>query len=522
MKKSGVAGWLPAVLLVAATLLLALAGFHVVSDAAQTWDYSVIRLQRSFVLAAGEPIYPGRDEGPILNAIYGPVGAVAYLPATLATTPATAVTVGQVLSLVFVLLPPAVILWRATERRRRMLSVLGVLLFAAVTLDLRPLEYIATTIHVDAPGLALALVAWTIFTGLRPSDGGRIDATGWAAAALWAALAVWTKLMLLPLLVAMPLWALLTGGWRRALRASVVLALALGVVTAAVVELFGPADRLFFNVWTVPSSHTVPQVTDFSELLRGTGRLLREGSTAWALWLIVGVARLVRGADWRREPACVYGFLGLLLAPFSVFGLLKLGGDVNALGFSTYFVLVGAVASLVAEARDSALARRSLVVLPALVAAIVVFIQEPEALTSWRTQSDASLPHQVAYEYALEHPGEVYFPRITLASLLAEGRIYHQSVGLLDRQLAGASPSKEHLWAHLPENLQAIALAENGFERDIKLVGLPEFDHQTREPELPGFVVYRRGTAAVPSEPTYSAATLQEAELAVDTGTIAQ
>lgn len=478
------AGW-ERILAAAAAVMLVLAGWHLLVDATRTWDYNAVRLQRSFVLAAGESIYPGRDSGPILNAIYGPVGAVAYLPATVLRTPASAVLAGQALSLLIFFAPLAALLLGGERGRPRAPAVFGMLLFAALTVDLRPLEYVAFTVHVDAPALALALAAWS---ALGAAD----DTRGFLRASLFAALAVWTKLMALPLLAAMPAWALLTGGWRRALRLAACLAVVLALVSVAMVLVFGPADRLAFNMWTVPSRQTLGEIGEPGALLRGAWRLLRENVTAWALWSAVLVARLAGGAPWRREPAVACGFVGLALAPFAVFGLLKAGGDVNALSYPAYFVLAGAVLSAVEAARRSVLVRRLLAVIPAVVMAVVLAVQEPELLDTWkRGVGAAELPHQIAYEYALRHPGEVYFPRITLASLLAEGRVYHQSVGLLDRELAGFPPSPAHLWAYLPPRLRAVAFYDNAFASEVDVLGLPELGEAARDAELPGFLVYR-------------------------------
>ncbi len=460
----------------AAAGLLVLVACHVVIDSTRSWDYNAVRLVRTFVLLEGAPIYAGRDSGAVLNTIYGPLGALAYLPATVARSPAAAVLTGQVLAALFFFVPVALL------HRRGRPAAFAFLLFAALAVDLRALEYVAFSIHVDAPALGLAILAWGLIV-----SGDRF----WPAALL-ASLAVWTKLMLLPLLVVMPLWVLVTRGRRQAWRLAACLALALALVSLAMVLFFRPASDLFFNMWTVPSLQTLE--AEPAALGRAVYRLLKENAAAWLLWLGLVVWRLARHrSGWRDDPACAYGVLGLALAPLAVLAFLKPGGDINAFSYPVYFIAAGATLSLVAAARREVVARRLLVIAPVAVLAIVASVQESEFVGTWRDGLDVGeLPHQLAYEYLLEHPGEIYFPRITLASLMAEGEVYHQSVGLLDREVAGIPLSAEHLRAHVPAAIAGIAFYENGFASEIDLVDLPEFGRPTYMPELPGFVVYRR------------------------------
>ncbi len=465
----------------AAAVLLVLVGYHVLIDYTRSWDYNAVRLQRTFVLLAGAPIYPARDAGAILNSIYGPVGAAAYLPAAAMRSPASAVLAGQVLAALFFFLPVAVLHRR---QRRGLMPVFAFLLFAALALDMRSLEYVAFSIHVDAPALGLAILAW----GLIASGGARHD----GLASVLISLAVWTKLTLLPLLVVAPVWVFVARGRRQALQLTARLALALVLVSATMALFFGPVSDLVFNMWTLPSLQTLE--AEPAAWGRAVYRLLKENAAAWLLWAGLVVWRLARHrSSWHADPACSFGAVGLALAPLAVLAFLKPGGDINAFSYPVYFIAAGATLSLVRVARREVLARRILVIAPAAVLAIVAAVQEPEFLRTWREPLNvAELPHQIAYEYLLEHPGEIYFPRITLASLMAEGEVYHQSVGLLDRKVAGIPPSAKHLRAHVPAAMVGVAFYENGFASEIELIDLPEFSSGTYMPELPGFVVYRR------------------------------
>ncbi len=466
----------------AAALILAFLVPRRLLEANRHWDYNAVRLARSFVLAAGEPLYAGPASGAILDTIYGPIGAVAYLPVTVLRAPAPAVLAGQVLAGLYVFLPAAWLLLRRS-RGRRLPALLAFLAFAALACGLRSLAYVSFTIHVDAPALGLGLLAVGAVSGARAARPRR-----WQIAATLAVLAVWTKLVLLPLPAALALWAAWSGGRRRLATFLGYLALAAAAVSAVVIACFGPLDNLVLNLWTVPASHTLPGL---SRLAAGVRGLLVEEAAAWILWLAAAGLRWLGGGDLRRDPVWAFGLTALLTAPLAVMARLKIGGDVNAHAYVSIFLVTGALLSLAGSAPRLAAARRLLAILAPAASALLLAVRPPETLAG-RTATPAPPPHQLAWEYATRHPGEVYFPRLTLASLLAEGRVYHQMPGLVDRRIAGIPTSRRHLLAHLPERLEAVAFYDNAFRCRPAELGLPEFSRPTRDPELPGFIVFRR------------------------------
>ena len=469
------------------TLGLAMAGYHVLIGYSETWDYNAVRLQRTFVLAAGEPLYAGRDSGAVLDMIYGPISAVAYLPATLWRTPAPAVLAGQVLSLLFVLTPVLGWLWR---RRRGEIwpTAFGGLTFAFLVIDSRPLEYAAFTVHADAPALGLGMLALAVLGTGREESPKHLRL---AASASLAVLAVWTKLMMLPLLLALPAVLAWTSGRRTAFAWLGWLGLTGSALSALLIWIFGPLEPLLFNLWTVPARHTLGELTA-GAALSALGRLAFEAAPVLGLWVLALVLRWTgeRG-EWRRDPAVSLGFVALTMLPLAILGLRKAGGDINAFAYVIYFLASGAVLSLAASARDR-VARRVLLAAPSLLALLVLFVQEPGSLRTWREEVEfASFPHQRAYDYLRAHPGRLYFPRITLAHLLAEGVVYHQSNGIADREISGFPMTSEHLRAHIPSGLQGVAFADNGFRSIVTYLRLPEFSEPGDDPELPGFVIYR-------------------------------
>lgn len=473
---------------------------------AETWEYSAIRLERSFFLTSRAPLYPDPARDAALNAIYGPVAPLAYLPATLAASPAPALLVGHALSMAFFFLPPLLLHLRRPGPGG-IAGVAGFLLFWAVSIDIWPLTYAAFTVHTEAPALALGMLACLAL--LARGKGSDIPSA--VLASLAAVLAVWTKQVMAPLPVAMALWLWWAEGRRAAVRLLLVLAAVAAVVSALLVTVFGPLERLYLYLVTVPARHGLAEA-GAGTWLDGLRVLAIETA---AVWVAVGVAAaiLASGArsparartgpaaersPRRQRPWTLLWLVALCLLPLAVAGRIKVGGDANASSHVAYFALAGATLALARAARPGVAARRTvagtaLALLLAVELAVIMTFEAPPG--EWRFRRPLALeswPVERAYRYARAHPGTVYFPRLGLAHVMAEGRVYHQGVGLIDLRLAGIELSPDVLAAHLPPRLAMIALVENGFQDDFAHLPFDAFTETGREPALPGFVVHRR------------------------------
>ena len=81
--------------------------------------FNATRLAASIGMALGYNVLPGRDEGPVLDFMYGPVSAAAYVPAALMPTPSAAIWLGIVMSFAFALGPFAWAVCAVPARRSR-------------------------------------------------------------------------------------------------------------------------------------------------------------------------------------------------------------------------------------------------------------------------------------------------------------------------------------------------------------------------------------------------------------------
>ena len=203
-------------------------------------------------------------------------------------------------------------------------------------------------------------------------------------------------------------------------------------------------------------------------------------------------------------------FVGLAGIPAAIIGRIKEGGEENALVYVTYFFAAAATLSLVDLSLESgpmprhSLAAAAKVLLLALTIALAVPYLPPRArlIASGLTLSGNC--QQQAYAFAKTHPGQVYYPWHPLATLMAEGELYHFSYGVFDRELAGYPLSEEHFRRHVPPRMRYVAYFEPQ-ERYIERY-LPEFSHRVVIPELPGWEVFvREDTELQPERPREAA-----------------
>ena len=476
--------WLTAgILLLALFTFWRLAVVAVVGTLASDWNGS--RLAPTFALTYGYELYYPADQGPITNHVYGPVAAFAYLPATLLRTPTPAILAGGALQVAFVFGAMLAFVWRAGARNAADRAVPLACGLAACLLmaRYRGTAYWFTMVHADGPSLALGLLACA---ALISRHGAPPSTAALFASALAAILSCWAKqtAAALPIALALAVW--IAHGRAVALRYVAMLA---GVGVVVSVAFFGWFGRpMLFNMFEIVSRHGWIK-PGLSGLATATARFLA------GMWEVL--ALLAAGlAVWRLAPreaarhaagAWLAPLLAaLLLLPAGALGANKLGGEPSS--FHSAYYLIAAGAALFAETARRAVAAR---VLGWSFCALAILA----AWHSGRATLPASRPplwensQQLAYEFAVRHPGETYFPWQPLATLLAEGRLYHFEYGMIDRYLAGYPPTAEHLQASLPPHMHWVAAHTRVWTMNQFF---STYSEETPFPDLPGFIVVSR------------------------------
>jgi|GEM_PF-634518 len=513
----------------------------------QKGTWSPIRLLPAFAIARHYPLYADTIREPIIGMIYGPMMAVAYLPAVLANSPAVAMAVGSLLSTTFYCLP---VLWlifcdRSNKTRHLLPTLLAFGLFVFLTVFSPVLRYVAFSIHADAPALGLSATACVILCCRKRPD----NLVALFLSAICAILAIWTKQVTVPILVALPLYLLLTEGRRCFQQYLFCLGLSGCLISALILMSFEP-QSLFFNMFAIPGHHPWRNSDRVLILMNSSWELFI--SCSWPLLILmfsilfnlknnkiflksgspppISIKRskkhlleVCRGGfhrfllnctetasqnppnpkfrNFNQQPQVFFAIVGLFLSPTSILGRVKEGGDVNALSYTLYFLSIAALLVLIewfSMVKFSKYLPKTSATLTVCYSAFLLtqmlkFPSHTIELSQHFTQAFHHIqnhPTQMAYQYVKKHPGEAYFPWQTLANVMAEGKMYHFEYGLFDRELAGFPASDRHFRAGLPANLQLIAFYSRN--DGYVLHRLPEFSRQIELDELPGWKIYTR------------------------------
>jgi hypothetical protein len=178
-----------------------------------------------------------------------------------------------------------------------------------------------------------------------------------------------------------------------------------------------------------------------------------------------------------------------MLWPTSVLGHVKLGGALNSLLYSTYFLDIAVLALLV----ENLGAERPVWIRTATANALIVLLI-PFSITVAKT---VAVPRRAwtsrnveAYDYSRKHPGEVYFPMHPLSVYLAEHQWYNSDLGIFDRVSAGISVDQANYQRYLPPAMRFVAYA--GTVPGVSFPLLPGFNRKVRLPELSGWTVFER------------------------------
>lgn len=444
-----------------AVALVAWAAFRLVPS----WTWSAARLAASARLAYGFPLYPEPGDAMVTGWVYGPVSALAFLPALWVGEPLAALRAGTWLNACYFLLPPALLtagLWRsrATRLPAAVLALFGV----AALLAPFATWYAAASIGADSVATCLGALSCLalLHPRLRP------------LAALLCLLAAWTKQIEAPLALAQLGFLL----WRRTPREAATYALWLALATLATAAVwigwFGFAG-LWHSLVTIPGRHALetPRL----------GALARECLQAtWWVWPLLWFARRKSAAGEpalapaARDPAVLFLLASAATLPGGFLAAAKIGGGDNSLHAIAYAIFAGL--ALLAGLLGSPSPRTAQSTLGALFAGLVVLlgvglgrIIEHRHLTL----SHPGAQHREAFAFARARPGQTYYPCNPLISLMAERRDYPFDYGHYDWRLAGTAPDPARLRALLPATLLFIIYHEKDPSRDLLRV-FPDFN----------------------------------------------
>src|SRR3989338_5655741 len=257
--------FLPAAL----TLLLAMLAYKILHSPFDDQNWS--RLQRTFLIAHGLPIYFGKDAGPVINSIYGPVAAIAFLPAVVFHSLPAIMRSAEFLAIAFFFLP---VLWLHLGHGRKKEALAGAgffFVFAFFFFLTSSIRNGAFHVHADAPALGLGALACA-FIYFR---NGNMRCLCFPLSAVCAVLAFYTKQVMAPLFLALPLYVGITEGRRAALQYTAWLFATAAFFTALFFQRFG-GEHLFFNLFVLPSRHPWRDADPLKAWMFAGTKLVRE------------------------------------------------------------------------------------------------------------------------------------------------------------------------------------------------------------------------------------------------------
>lgn len=427
----------------------------------QSWNE--LRLAPAFALRDGLNPYPPLGGGPLLTWIYGPVGILLNLPATLAANVTDALSVACLINFAVLCLPLAMIFLGSADLRNRCPSVRWLALSVAILLIPR-LNFL---FHVpDHVAIAFGLLScWCLVRNPRPAH------TRLAAAALVCTLAIWSKQVAVFLCGAQVAYLFMTGNRAAVPKYLFWLGLFNFVALGIAARAFGWAN-LWLNLVAIPGR--LPWTEDVLARLA-----VRPSELACQIVLpSAGLALLRATGKWPgRNSESGRFFLITVLAfvvmlPVGFAGFLKIGGDTN-LFHSWDYLLPGLLLAWFSAESDAKTTRyRALGV-----AACTIALRWSD-VTAFPTKPFTE-HYDSAETLVTSHPHRIWFPRNPLITYYADGKLWHSEDGIETRFLANYGLREVDFRRHLPPNLEGVAypaVVEFPFSMPL----LSEFDRETR------------------------------------------
>lgn len=473
--------------------------------------WTSIRLAPAFALLQGVPLNSTPNTAPWVMVGYGPLYPFAYLPATLGSSPVSAVWIGSVLALSFILIPVALISQMVSRSEAAgalnlpWQHITFTLLFSMIAFLNPSLHYVIQNIHVDAPGLGLMLMAaYFMLQSLFKGDSN--NCRHCALSGIASGMSLCCKLNILPSVFALAIFAFLFLPKRNVVLFAVCVVASVGCIYGVSAWING-FDAILLNIkvlgrfpWSKVNltssgiNFTDTFVYDWGGKFKIMVKLASDYMTAYGFGIVFSLLCLGRLADSnvvkvKMQPfVWKLGLLFLLIAvflfPASMASFAKYGGDVNSralfvlpLTLACFFLAI--VVGLKGELLPRCLFYSSWIVLPFL--AVI-----PNSGFAFRVNTTEPSLLEQDYNMVKSNPGQYYFPFDPLAHVMAEHCVRPSIDPVYSYAVAKMPVSKEAFRNVLPQDLRYLVVDSNfSFWGKSELERLlPEFKNAVIVPSL--------------------------------------
>lgn len=464
--------------------------------AAPMFEWNEAKLAPVVAMTYGYDLYQDPDAGVMTGWIYGPIAALLLLPGALGKTPTGVMLIGVTINFLAYFIPSIWLLSLICRGMARQWLLLLTLFLFWYTLSDEGLTRCTTIAGADGPGLGLAACAVAAIYRTRTNFNLILGAG-------FAVLCCWTKQSYLTLPVGMFAYVAIADGPKRAAMFAGFVTVAAIIISTPLVWYFG-ASRMYFHMIEMPGHHPLRE-NQTSYFLAWSAAALDLFRVSVRAIGILGIS-LAMSAFLAPEPAqglrrwitsrpwLLLLFIALFLVPSSIIPYSKVGGFLNTLACTHYFLLLGACGALAATFQRAStvppLARSIFAMLCVITLVTAANDMFSDASRLWPYLSRPRQAKQtLLYEYVRARPGTVYCPWQPLTTLLVDRKLYHFEWGVMDRVYAKRNPTNGQIANHVPATMSQVIYVENPPSLTAHNA-LGAYRRQVQQPELPGLLVF--------------------------------
>ncbi len=486
--------------------------YELLTSPFQLWNGAFLAPSRA--LLSGHSVYPGLNSGPLQPYIYGPIAVISYIPAVaFAQTPTLAVILGVLTTMFFYFVPPFfTFLYFSRHLHHRVVYAFAAsVCFFLLTCLHESLTQTSFVSRPDAPALGLCVLASLIVVMQLEKEDSQ-EKSAYIFSSALALLAVWCKQTVVSIVFVLPLFLWMASGKGKALRYVKYLFWS-GVITSTFFLVAFGAKNLIFTMFVLPS-----QIGWWTDFLPGASiGKLKQITSALRELLIFSLPSLLllsaafgfkflefrqNGTSILRRVICsprgIFLLISISMVPTALLGRVKWGGDLNTFSTVLYFLTLSVplaflgLLNIKTVSKDALSADAAKVMFLSATLAIcffmVILLHKLSEMIPLVMKND----HEIAYQIAKAHPGEIYFPHHPLSSLFAEdGAYYHHSYGIRDRYYAFQTVSDEHVQKYLPPKMKYVMM-KNPEPDDAIFHFLKNYSKSTRFQLPNGWVVFEK------------------------------